>query len=148
MEDLPLCIHRVQILILRQNISKCSTHSCRLALNTGPIASNTIGDRTLSKTIRTTLTFPSEATLLSSQIVLEVDGLLVKTGEDLRGFALPFSDHLYGALQQPVGAVDTTPPRAESIFLPGTPQRHTALRGLDSPKSRHYPVCVRREFQC
>ena len=149
MEGFPLCIHRVQRLILRPNISKCSTHSCRLALNTDPIASNTIGDRTPSETIRSTLTFPSEATLLSSQIMLEVDGLLMKTGEDLCGFALPpFSDHLYGALQQPSGAVDAIPPRAEGIFLPGTPQRHAALRGLDSPKSHHYPVCVRREFRC
>lgn len=89
-----------------------------------------------------------QATLLSSQMLLEVDGLLVKTGEVLHGFALPFSDHLYGALKEPRGAVDAIAPRAEGIFQPGTPQRHAALRGLDTPKSRHYPVCVRREFRC
>lgn len=37
-----------------------------------------------------------EPTLLSRQMLLEVDGLLVKTGEDLQGFALPLADHLYG----------------------------------------------------
>ena len=118
MEGFPLCIHRVQRLILRPNISKCSTHSCRLALNTDPIASNTIGDRTPSETIRTTLTVPLEATLLSSQIVLEVDGLLVKTAEDLRGFALPFSDHLYGAFKSEAAPWIRFHPEPKAYFYP------------------------------
>lgn len=59
-----------------------------------------------------------EATLLSSQMLMEVDGLLVKTGEVLHGFALPFSDPLYGALPEPSGAVDAIAPRAEGIFHP------------------------------
>ena len=36
-----------------------------------------------------------EATLLSTLMLL-VEELPVKTGEDLHGFALPLSDHLYG----------------------------------------------------
>ena len=59
-----------------------------------------------------------EATLLSSQIVLEVDGLLVKTGKDLRGFALPFSDHLYGAFKSQSAPCIRFHPESKAYFYP------------------------------
>jgi hypothetical protein len=54
-----------------------------------------------------------EATLPSSQMLLEVDGILVKTGEDRHGFALPLFDRLYGTFDKGHAALRLRPdPRA------------------------------------
>ena len=60
--------------------------------------SNTIGKTGRTGAIRNAPTITMEATLPSSQMSMEVNGLLVEIGEDLLGFALRFCDSLYGTI--------------------------------------------------
>ena len=90
-----------------------------------------------------------EATLLSSQMLLEVDGLLVKTGKDLQGFALPLADHLYGnfddfhpALQKPLR------PDPRAYFTPNCSTTCSASGFEDTRIAAPFCLHPKRRFGC
>jgi hypothetical protein len=85
-----------------------------------------------------------EATLLSTLMLL-VEELPVKTGEHLHGFALPLADPFYGTFDKIFAALrKRLRPDPRAYFAPNCLMT-CSLPGLNTPKSQHHFVCIRRE---